>query len=190
MDVLVLLEEATAHPDASIVLSAPPAPLAHVTTVPAAAQHDGSGHEVVTLYGAADARTLALALAAVVEGRGAVAGVAPGAARRDVVRHLGVWESAGALGDAAWRDRATGEMKSTDLAITADALAATADRLLGAHGAEIRRMAAQLATPDWPEGTRRALRASLDADEPAADADDESLLAILREADGYDDSGD
>ena len=178
MDVLVLVEECTAP----LSGSATEAPLAHVNSVPGTPSFDSRGHDVVTLYGAADARTLALALAALLEGRGAFAG----GDRRDVVRHLGVWPARGAHGDAAWRDRETGQLRSQDLAIAPATLEATADRLLGAHGAEIRRMVAGLAMPEWPEGVRRALHAHLDAEEPAYASGDDAVLDVLREADGYD----
>jgi hypothetical protein len=49
------------------------------------------------------------------------------------------------------RDR---QLRSQDLTIAPDTLEATADRLLGTHGPEIRRLVAGLAMPDWPEGTR------------------------------------
>jgi hypothetical protein len=184
MDVLVLVEESLTVGDALLPGAAgSPAPVAHVNSVPATPTFDGRGRDVVTLYGAADARTLALALAAVMEGRDALHGHG---ARRDVVRHLGVWPEGGAHGDAAWRDRTTGQLRSQDLDISAATLAATAERLLGTHGAAIRRMVAGLAMPDWPEGTRRALHAHLDAEEPAYARGDAELLDVLREADGYD----
>ena len=184
MDVLVLVEESPAVGDVPRS-GALAAPVAHVNSVPATPSFDGRGREVVTLYGAVDARTLALALAAVVEGRDAVVGQG---ARRDVVRHLGVWPERGAHGDAAWRDRTTGQLRSQDVDIAAARLEATADRLLGAHGATIRRMVAGLAMPDWPEGTRRALHAHFEAEEPAyaGASGDAALLDVLREADGWD----
>jgi len=66
MDVLVLVEESPTVGDALVSGAAgSPAPVAHVNSVPATPSFDGQGRDVVTLYGAADARTLALALAAV-----------------------------------------------------------------------------------------------------------------------------
>jgi hypothetical protein len=149
----------------------------------------GDGREVITLCGDADADRLAIALAAALESRRATAPAVAGA-----VRHLGVWADAGATGDVAWRDRATGQLLSRDVDISAAQLAATAQRLLVDCGAVIRQTAAKLAMPDWPEGVRRAISFTFAAPPdlvPAtlalAGGAGDGLLASLREADGYDD---
>ncbi len=199
MDVLVLLdecEEGVAGRGAASGRADGVRPLAYVHWVPLDAETrpfggrgaDG-GREVVTLCGDADADRLAVALAAAVEGRRASAPAAAGA-----VRHLGVWDGAGASGDVAWRDGTTGQMVSFDVDIAAATLEVTAARLLASCGTAIRQTAAKLAMPDWPEGMRRAISFRLAAPNdlvPAplalAGAGGDGLLASLREADGYDD---
>lgn len=200
MDVLVLLEErpersTTTPPEggdgqpsarwgAAAAGSAGVPPRAHVNSAPAAAAHEGTVRDVVTLYGSADPESLALALAAAVEGERTVP---PGAGRASVMRHLGVFDGLGAVGDLAWRDQGTGQLLTQDVEIPADALRRTADRLLGECGALIRRTAAGLAMPDWPEGARRAIHLSfpeLVAPGALAGAGQDALLASLREADG------
>jgi hypothetical protein len=147
--------------------------------------------EVITLCGDPDAHQLAVALAAAVEGRRATTDEMPGA-----VRHLGVWADAGASGDVAWRDRATGQLHSSDVEIAAATLEATALRLMTECGAVIRQTVAMLAMPDWPEGVRRAISLTLLAPADLAPAPlaltvgTDGLLASLREADGYDDQSD
>jgi hypothetical protein len=145
MDVLVRLE---ARPNDSPVL-------AHVNSIPVLSFGSRSRREVVTLYGEVDARSLALALAATVESEQLEAQMS------GVVRHLGVWPGRGAVGDSAWRDAATGLLVTRDLDIPFFTLEARASELLGACGATLRRVAAGLAMPDWPEGTDRALTFSL-----------------------------
>lgn len=148
MDILVRLE---ARPADSPVL-------AHVNSIPVATDGARFGRpgrrEVVTLYGEADPQHLALALAASVESgsleRSAVA-----------VRHLGVWPDRGAVGDAAWRDDATGELQTRDLDIALPTLQARASELFGSCGPVLQRVVAGLITPDWPEGTERALSFTL-----------------------------
>jgi hypothetical protein len=171
-------------------------PLAYVHCVPVdaddvafAPRGGAAGREVITLCGPADADRLAVALAAAVEGRRASS-----PARRGAVHHLGVWAGAGATGDVAWRDRASGQMLSVDVDIAADTIDATARRLLADCGSAIRQTAAKLAMPDWPEGVRRAISFRLVAPTdlvPAplafAGGSGDGLLASLREADGYDD---
>lgn len=171
MDVLVMLEESPAHS----------AVLAHVNSVPSPLDSQRSSRDVVTLYGPADPEVLALALAAAVEcHRGGDGG-------RDAIRHLGVWPERGAVGDAAWRDAASGELLTADLEIPLDTLHATARQLLAECGSMIRRLAAGLAMPDWPEGARRAINISLG---PIAGltapvfAPLETVLERVREADG------
>ena len=88
MDVLVRLE---ARPSDSPVL-------AHVNSIPVLPFGTRSRREVVTLYGNADANSLALAIAATIE-----CGLLE-APKFGVVRHLGVWPGRGAVGDSAWRD--------------------------------------------------------------------------------------
>ena len=171
MDVLVLLEES---PDPSPVL-------ARVDTVPVALVAERRVRDVVTLYGAPSSDVLALALAAVVEshrttehGTGAF-------------RHLGVWAGRGAVGDAAWRDRSTGELMTRDLDIPLEVLTDTARRLRDQVGPLLQRLAAGLAMPDWPEGTSRAINITLDpalALTPSSAASFDALLATMREADG------
>jgi hypothetical protein len=171
MDILVMLEES---PDHSPVL-------AHVNRVPSTLDAERSPRDVVTLYGPADPEVLALALAAAVECHRSQEG------GRDAIRHLGVWPERGAVGDAAWRDAATGELQTADLEIPLETLHATARHLLADCGSLIRRLAAGLAMPDWPEGARRAINISLG---PIAGltapvlAPLESVLERMREAEG------
>jgi hypothetical protein len=177
MDVLVRLE---ARPSDSPVL-------AHVNSIPVLPFGTRSRREVVTLYGEADAQSLALALAATFE-----------SARMEtstsgVVRHLGVWPDRGAVGDSAWRDGATGRLVTQDLDIPLNTLEARATELLGACGTTLRRVAAGLAMPDWPEGTERALTFSLASGTGGAsgggsiddEAGVESWLDSIRQADAY-----
>jgi hypothetical protein len=188
MDVLVRLE---ARPGDSPVL-------AHVNSIPVLPFGTRSRREVVTLYGEANAQSLALAIAATVESEKLEA-------HTGVVRHLGVWPGRGAVGDAAWRDDATGRLVTLDLDIPLLTLEARAVELLGACGATLRRVAAGLAMPDWPEGTERALSFSVATastsmlasavasaaasagNDTAADdeAGAESWLDSLRQADAY-----
>ena len=94
MDVLVRLE---ARPSDSPVL-------AHVNSIPVLPFGTRSRREVVTLYGTADAQSLALALAATVESE------RQEVPRSGVVRHIGVWPDRGAIGDSAWRDGQNSEV--------------------------------------------------------------------------------
>jgi hypothetical protein len=145
MEILVMLEE---HPDHSPVL-------AHVNSVAAPQQSDAPSRDVVTMYGHPDAESIALALAAAVESH-------RGSDRNtDAIRHLGVWAERGAIGDAAWRDAVTGELVTQDVEIPLEILKGTAKQLLVECGSLIRRLAAGLAMPEWPEGARRALTVSL-----------------------------
>ncbi len=162
--------------------------LAHVNSLPVLPFGTRSRREVVTLYGAADAHALALALAATVESERLEA------ARGGVVRHLGVWSDRGALGDAAWRDDA-GKLVTRDLDIPISTLQLRAAELLGENGPTLRRVAAGLSMPDWPEGTDRALSFSLStlyataASGGAANTIDEAgaehWLDMVRAADAY-----
>ena len=148
MDILVMLEE---NPEHSPVL-------AHVNSVPSPLDVERPSRDIVTIYGEANAETLALALAAAVEIH------RPRAAEPDssvaAIRHLGVWPERGAVGDAAWRDE-TGQLVTRDLVIPLEILHATAGLLLNECGQVIRRLAAGLSMPDWPEGARRAINVTL-----------------------------
>ena len=180
MDVLVRIE---ARPGDSPVL-------AHVNSIPVLPFGTRSRREVVTLYGEANAQSLALALAATVESERMEA------QQSGVVRHLGVWPDRGAVGDSAWRDATTGRLVTRDLDIPLLILEARALELLGECGATLRRVAAGLAMPDWPEGTERALSFTLSANHTAligGGAGDtlrdevgvENWLDSLRQADGF-----
>jgi hypothetical protein len=171
MDVLVMLED---HPDHSPVL-------AHVNSGPTSLYSERPPRDLVTLYGSPSPESLALALAAAVESR-RLQGDQEG-----VIRHLGLWPERGAIGDAAWRDEATGELVMRDLAIPLDVLRETARQLLLDCGQVIRRLVAGLSMPDWPEGARRAIGFSLTpvAELTAATRTGvETILDTMREADG------
>ena len=178
MDVLVRLE--ARQSDSPV--------LAHINSIPVLPFGTRSRREVVTLYGEADAQSLAMALAATVESERLEA------PQLGVVRHLGVWPDRGAVGDSAWRDATTGRLVTRDLDIPFLTLQARASELLGECGQTLRRVAAGLAMPDWPEGSERALSFSLsDASEIGGGAgntfrDDvgvENWLDSLREADAF-----
>lgn len=150
MDILVMLEE---NPEHSPVL-------AHVNSVPSPLDVERPSRDIVTIYGEPNAESLALALAAAVEiHRGAASG-ADGTTIA-AIRHLGVWPERGAMGDAAWRDAATGQLVTRDLEIPLHRLHATATQLLQECGQLIRRLVAGLSMPDWPEGARRAINVTL-----------------------------
>jgi len=188
VDFLVLLAETDDSVDMTAVSDG--LPIAHVRSTPDstvyAAGFGRGAREIVTLFGAAEADRLAVAIAAACEARRAE-GAPP-----DAERQLGVWADRGAVGDAAWRDRSTGQVVTLDMAISAAAIAGTAGRLLREHGRAIRQTIAGLAMADWPEGTRRAIHVSLGhvADPLAPVGVADALLASLREADGYDDGYD
>ena len=183
MDVLVMLEENVEQSSVLAHVSSVPAPLG------AGRNGDGPSRDVVTLYGAANAESLALALAAAVESHRAPD------ERLNVIRHLGVWPDRGAVGDTAWRDVATGQLMTQDVDIPLERLRATAGELLAECGQMIRRLSAGLSMPDWPEGARRAINITLT---PVAEvtaavrASTEGFLDMFREADGlaYDGEGD
>ena len=171
MDVLVMLEENRDHSPV----------LAHVNSVPRPlASADRSSRDIVTLYGAPSAESLALALAAAVESHRTEASV-------EAIRHLGVWPERGAIGDAAWRDTDTGQLMTRDLEIPLEILHTTAGRLLAECGQLIRRLVAGLSMPDWPEGARRAITVTIGPivglTAPVF-APLDSLLERVREADG------
>jgi hypothetical protein len=151
MDILVMLEE---NPEHSPVL-------AHVNSVPSGLDVERPSRDIVTLYGAPSAESLALALAAAVEIHRGAHVIGDPVASLTAIRHLGVWPERGALGDAAWRDATTGQLVTRDLEIPLEILHATATQLLGECGQLIRRLAAGLSMPDWPEGARRAINVTL-----------------------------
>ena len=179
MDILVMLEE---DPEHSPVL-------AHVNSVPSPLNSERPSRDVVTLYGVPSTEALALALAAAVESHR----VSDGGA--EVIQHLGIWPERGALGDAAWRDYASGQLITRDVDIPLADLHETARQLLAESGQLIRRLVAGLLMPDWPEGARRAISFSLTpalALSAAASARMDTLLDTVREADAwaYDTEGD
>jgi hypothetical protein len=151
MDILVMLEE---NPEHSPVL-------AHVNSVPSPLDADRRSRDIVTIYGAPSAESLALALAAAVEIHRDSRSVTEPPPSASAIRHVGVWPERGALGDAAWRDTTTGQLITRDLEIPLEILHATAGQLLRECGQLIRRLAAGLSMPDWPEGARRAINVTL-----------------------------
>jgi hypothetical protein len=170
MDILVMLEE---NPDHSPVL-------AHVNSVPSPLATERPARDIVTLYGVPSAERLALALAAAVESHR----TGEGHNNADAIRHLGVSIDRGAIGDAAWLDRSTGQVVKREVEIPLAVLLETAGTLLAECGQGIRRLLAGLLMPDWPEGTRRAITFSFAPAVAGARLSGESLLASLREADG------
>jgi hypothetical protein len=147
---------------------------ARVSAVASAASLEHPTREVVTLYGVPTPESLALALAAAVEAR--KAGEATPLATRD----LRVSTADGAVGDAAWHDRSTGEIIKRELSIPLTVLRETAAELLAEGEQGIRRLLAGLLMPEWPEGTRRALTLQVAT---AGAATSDVTLAQLREAD-------
>lgn len=164
MDFLVMLEDPVES-----------APLARVDSVPEGELASSAVRDVVTLYGTPRVESLALALAAAVESHRVDRGSAS-------AMHLGLWPERGAVGDAAWRDTATGELVTRDLAIPLDVLTATAEQLLAEFGALLRKLIAGLAMPDWPEGAWRAITLTLP--KPAL-AGAEGMLDSVRQADQF-----
>ncbi len=190
MDILVLLEDGPDRAPPGTLAGERDAhraagPLAHINSIAPVGAFDTMPREVVTLYGLADAEALAYALAAAVEGQRV--GTPQG-----TIRHLGVWAERGAVGDAAWRDERTGQLRSEDFEIPAATLRETARTLLVECGALIRQMVAGLTMPDWPEGVRRAINFSFTpvgsmpalAGALAGASGGDALLDSLREADG------
>lgn len=168
VDVLVQIEEGPA-----------PSPvLAHVNSVPSPLGSEWHSCDVVTLYGVPSPESLALALAAAVEGQRDPWG------NRLATRHLGVWAERGAVGDASWFDHTTGEVVSYDLDIPLDRLRETAGELLGECGQLLRRVLAGLLATDWPEGMGRAINFSFSPVPALAGVmGGEGFLDLLREAD-------
>ncbi len=177
MDVLVMLEKL---PDQSPVL-------AQVNSVPSAAASETLTRDVVTLFGVPNAESLALALAAALESsRAGRSGEDP----PEVTRNVGVWPERGAVGDAAWLDRTTGEVVKREVEIPLAVLLETAGQLLASCGQGIRRLLAGLLMPDSPDGARRAINFSFAPAPAGARLSGETLLASLREADGLTMDGD
>ena len=147
---------------------------ARVSAVASAETLEQPTRQVVTLYGVPTPESLALALAAAVEARKA------GEATPRETRDLRVSTADGAVGDAAWQDRSTGEIIRREMSIPLTVLRETAAELLAEGGQGIRRLLAGLLMPEWPEGTRRALTlqvATISATGP------DVTLAQMREAD-------
>ena len=168
MDVLVQLEEGPTHSPV----------LAHVNSVLSPLSSERPSRDVVTLYGVPSPESLALALAAAVESH-------RGAEGANAMRHLGIWPERGAVGDAAWRDQATGQLMTRDLDIPLERLRETAAQLLGDCGQMIRRLLAGLVMPDWPEGARRAITFTLGSVPALAGGmSGDAFLALVREGDG------
>ena len=170
MDILVMVEESQTQ---SVVL-------AHVDSVPSPLERESVPRDVVTFYGEPDTETLALALAAVVEGHRAVQGIA------GTMRHIGIWPERGAIGDASWRDDQSGELIKRDVVVPLDKLTETSRELLGEFGHAIRRLVAGLLMPDWPEGSRRAINFTMSPAVSAAmtQGSADGMLANFREAEG------
>ena len=171
MNVLVMLEES---PEQSPVL-------AQVNSVRTSRPSGPMSRDVVTLYGVPSHESLALALAAALEGRKAVV---PGNEDPETVRQLGVWPGRGAVGDAAWHDRATGQLVTRDLEIPLAVLLETSAKILTDCHQAIGRLLAGLLMPDWPEGSSRALTFSYAPALAGAGVSSEAMLASFREADG------
>lgn len=150
------------------------ASFARVSAVASPETLEAPTREIVTLYGEPTPESLALALAAAVEARRAGDGTV--LASGDL--HLS--STAGAVGDASWHDKRTGEIIRRELAIPLTVLRETAAELLAEGGQGIRRLLAGLLMPEWPEGTRRALTLQLAVAGAARTSD---TLAALREAD-------
>ncbi len=165
MDVMVEWEQAGGSPS-----------IARVSSVASPETLESPSRDVVTLYGMPTPESLALALAAAVESRRSAHGP-------NALRELHVTETTGAVGDAAWTDRRTGELIRQDLVIPLTVLKETAGDLLAEGGQAIRRLLAGLLMPEWPEGTRRALSFQLAVAGPARGSD---TLTAMREADGGD----
>ena len=87
MDILVMLEDTREHSPV----------LAHVNSVPSPVATERPARDIVTLYGAPNAESLALALAAAVESRRR----GDGHDNAGAIRHLGVSTEHGAIGDHA-----------------------------------------------------------------------------------------
>lgn len=143
--------------------------LARVSAVPNTETLESPTREVVTLYGTPTPEALALALAAAVEARKAGEGT---------TGTFQVTAAAGAVGDASWQDRRTGEIIKRELSIPLTVLRETAEELLREGGQGIRRLLAGLVMPEWPEGTRRALTLQVAAAGTAPTRHSDALEAL------------
>lgn len=148
---------------------------ARVSAVASAETLERPTREIVTLYGVPTPESLALALAAAVEGHRA------GESTPKATRDLRVSAADGAVGDAAWQDLSTGEIIRREMSIPLTVLRETAHELLAEGEQGIRRLLARLLMPEWPEGTRRALTLQVAT---AGAATSDITLAQMREADG------
>jgi hypothetical protein len=171
MDVLVMLKE---MPGQSPVL-------AQVNSVPPEATGESQARDVVTLFGVPNAESLALALAAALESNRATAPVDD---PRPVRRSMDVWPERGAVGDAEWLDRSTGEVVKREVEIPLAVLLETAGKLLADCGQGIRRLLTGLLVPAGAEGASRALAFTFAPAASGIALSGESLLDSLREADG------
>ncbi|MBI1808299.1 MAG: hypothetical protein HYR75_00255 [Gemmatimonadetes bacterium] len=171
MDVLVQLEEASES-----------AAFARVNSVRGLRFSDRTSRDVVTLFGIPSPESLALALAASLESRRAIA---PGSGHPDAARCLGVFAGRGAVGNTEWRDQSTGQLVTNNLEIPLAVLVETSGAILRDCGQAIGRLLAGLLMPDWPEGTSRALTFSFASSSAAVLVPTEAMMARLREADGF-----
>jgi hypothetical protein len=147
---------------------------ARVSAVASPETLEAPTREIVTLYGSPTPEYLALALAAALEARK----VSDGASL--TTGELRISEADGAIGDAEWHDRDTGEVIRRELSIPFTVLRETAKDLLAEGGQSIRRLLAGLLMPDWPEGTTRSLTFQLAVAGAPRTSD---VLAAMREAD-------
>lgn len=146
---------------------------ARVSAVVSSETSERPTRDVVTLYGVPTPESLALALAAAIEARKA------GASTPLIARDLRISASEGAVGDAAWKDRSTGEIIRREMSIPLTVLRETASELLAEGEQGIRRLLAGLLMPEWPEGASRALSFQV----VTAGTSPDITLAQLREAD-------
>ena len=149
--------------------------VARVNAVHSTETLEAPTREIVTLYGEPTPESLALALAATVEARKAARGEA------FTTGEIRILPSEGAVGEAAYADRRTGEIIKRELSIPLTVLTETAEEILREGGQGIRRLLAGLLMPEWPAGTRRALGFQFAAGAPAPRGSD--ALAAQREAD-------
>lgn len=171
MDVLVQLEEAS---DSSV--------LARVNSWRGTRFSERTSRDVVTLFGIPSPESLALALAAALESRRAIV---PGREHPDAERHLGVWAGRAAVGNTEWRDQSTGQLVTNNLEIPLAVLVETSGAILRDFGQALGRLIAGLLMPDWPEGTSRAITFSFASGNAAVLVPTETMMAMLREADGF-----
>ena len=101
-----------------------------------------------------------------------------------MTRNVGVWPERGAIGDAAWLDRSTGQVVKREVEIPLAVLLETAGKLLADCGQGIRRLLASLLMTDGADGAHPALTFSFAPAVAGTRLSGETLLASLREADG------